>query len=74
MSYINVVTLSKDSVEQLGLKGMVDSSECDSIYIADLADSSSYRDGEELAAAADLLARLRELDNGELLVVAVDYF
>lgn len=67
MSYFNVGKISEDSAEQLGLTTLVhdlNGTRC----------LTSFRDGEELMAAAELVKLLSELKNGELIVVGVDYF
>lgn len=67
MSYINVVTVSEDAKEQLGLENVMGD-------LHGTTGAASFRDGEEMIAVQDLIRRLNELQNGELLIIEVDKF
>jgi hypothetical protein len=62
MSYVNVTTLSEDSVEQLGLKRDFDIEKTH-------GHQSFETDSESLMAAAELISRLDNLQSGEMLIV-----
>ncbi|KPC89915.1 hypothetical protein ADL27_38540 [Streptomyces sp. NRRL F-6602] len=68
MSYINVHKVRTTQAEvgatnQVMLQGLHEGNEV-----------ASSREGEELSMAATILDLLRELDNGEALVITVDIF
>lgn len=70
MSYIDMSILTEEQSKELGLRKEGEYR----VRHEDFTGHRSFTDGEELMAATNLMNLLEQLENGEVIVVSVDYF